>query len=427
MFFDYNMYEIQWKLSIRRFVMKAKDKRESGTGSIYWYEARKKYVASFYNPFGKRVSKSFKTREEASEFLDMQLSSIENKLYVDIPSDNITLAEWITDYLITYKKPYVSLQTYQAYVSATVRLKPILHLRLKCTANIYPIQKFFNDKIHDYSFSTINLMKTVLFQSVRKAYDLHMIPENYTEKLEIHPLRNRKKHHMVKVFSVEQLNLLRNGLFYYYEHRRRGMEHYVIFMIALYTGLRIGEILALQWKDIDLDKELLSVSKTLITLRDKSSIQECPKTESSYRTVRIPKVLSDLLKDYKAYCHSLTNDKILYFNSLDNDFSKSFLFSNYQGDYFPYASVRIMFSRLCKRFHIIDYTFHSLRHTFASYLLANGVPVTTVSHVLGHRSPAVTLSIYLHFVPQADSVVASTASFMYEKDLDEVSHSLSAR
>lgn len=401
------------------------EKRAPGTGSIYWYEARKKYVASFFNPFGKRVSKSFKTKEEASEFLDMQMSSIENKLYVDMPAENITLAEWITNYLITYKKPYVSLQTYQSYVSATVRLKPILHLRLKRSANIYVIQKFFNDMVKEYSFNTIKLMKTVLYQAIHKAYDLHMIPENYADKLEIHPLRNIKKHRMVKVFSVEQLSLLHDAFYYYYEHKRRGMEQYVIFMIALYAGLRVGEILALQWSDIDLNKGKIFVSKTLITLRDKTSIQNCPKTESSYRTVSIPKILIDLLKDYKEYCHGLTNDKILYFNALDNDFSKSFLFSNYQGGYFPYSAVRVMFSRICKRYHICNYTFHSLRHTFASYLLANGVPITVVSHVLGHRSPAVTLSIYSHFVPQSDSVIIATVSSMYEKNLDEVSHSLS--
>ena len=150
--------------------------------------------------------------------------------------------------------------------------------------------------------------------------------------------------------------------------------------ICLYTGLRIGELLALTWDDIDLEKRLISVTKTCHDgknqLGEYQRIINSPKTFSSRRTIPFPKQL------------------LIVFETL-KELSSKYVISNNKEN-ISIRSYQRSFTLLLKRIGIKHKGFHSLRHTFATRSIEYGMDVKTLSEILGHKNAAITLNRYVH-------------------------------
>lgn len=154
--------------------------------------------------------------------------------------------------------------------------------------------------------------------------------------------------------------------------------------LSMYCGLRIGEVCALQWKDISLQKETLTISKTLIRLQQKESSEkektqiviQTPKSDSSIRTIPIPSFLLPVLKEYKA----------------DDD---CFVITGTPHCMEPRVCLR-KFKGLIQKAGISDYNFHACRHTFATRCVEVGMDPKTLSELLGHSSVKTTLDRYVH-------------------------------
>ena len=154
--------------------------------------------------------------------------------------------------------------------------------------------------------------------------------------------------------------------------------------IALYAGLRIGEICALSWNDIDLDNKLITVRHTVSritapedTERKSVLIIDSPKTPASLRTIPICSKLNHFLKAAKPQTHSG------YVVSTTNNFVSPRTFE-------------YRFHATLKKHHIQDIHFHGLRHTFATRCIERSVDIKSLSQILGHTSEAITLKTYAH-------------------------------
>lgn len=151
--------------------------------------------------------------------------------------------------------------------------------------------------------------------------------------------------------------------------------------LCLYTGLRIGELLALEWTDIDFAKGELRVNKTCHDGRNRDGvfarITDVPKTQSSIRTIPLPKQLMPLLREAKKKSHSIY---------IVSSGEKPISIRSYQRT----------FAMLQDNLDIPHRGFHSLRHTFATRALECGMDVKTLSEILGHKNPTVTLNRYVH-------------------------------
>ena len=156
-------------------------------------------------------------------------------------------------------------------------------------------------------------------------------------------------------------------------------------LICLYMGLRIGELLALEWTDVDFSKNELSITKTCFDGKDKNGvfgrITNAPKTDTSMRIIPIPKSLVPILKEMK---RKAKNQYVI------SNGEKPLMVRSYQRS----------FERLLKRLQIPHKGFHSLRHTFATRALEIGVDVKTLSEILGHKNANVTLQRYAHSMPE---------------------------
>ncbi len=188
------------------------------------------------------------------------------------------------------------------------------------------------------------------------------------------------------IFVKNMLSMSTKGI---YEH---GL--YAFSCIALYTGMRRGEIACLEWEDIDLDNHYIGVSKSATQLKDRVIIKE-PKTKAGYRKIKIDQRLRDILVKYKA-AHKrfyLQQGIIPIYNWVfptpNNEMQKPNLWSHRINDYM-------------KKWDI-DHTLHDLRHTHASNLLMYNFPLTELSMRLGHADPQITLRVYSHFVTGMES------------------------
>ena len=150
-------------------------------------------------------------------------------------------------------------------------------------------------------------------------------------------------------------------------------------ILCLYTGLRIGELLALEWSNIDFSKGELTVSKTCHDAKTENGykrITDTPKTTTSRRVIPIPRQILPLLREQKKKSRStyvVGEDRLQ-----------------------SVRSYQYSFSLLLKKLGIPHRGFHALRHTFATRALECGMDVKTLSEILGHKNPVVTLNRYAH-------------------------------
>lgn len=151
--------------------------------------------------------------------------------------------------------------------------------------------------------------------------------------------------------------------------------------IALYTGCRMGEILGLQWKDIDLDKGTLEVNKNVVFISHKGKIIQTPKTESSYRKIPIPKQLVDILLEFKP---------------LEKDYNTFVTSKSGGGEPQCPRSFQWVCYRLLNKIGVKPKGLHAFRHSFTCRLLENNIQPKIASDLLGHSSTRITMDVYAH-------------------------------
>lgn len=159
------------------------------------------------------------------------------------------------------------------------------------------------------------------------------------------------------------------------------------------TGLRIGECLGLRWDDLDLSKRELHVRHSLAEVRGKHILQE-PKTQASRRTIPLPARSVDRLRSYRRSLGAVPHARMAIFVDRNGQWLRK---SNL---------MRRLWHPLLKRAGLPKLGFHALRHGHASALLAAGESVVDVSARLGHRDPAITMSVYAHALPDRAREVA---------------------
>jgi integrase len=155
---------------------------------------------------------------------------------------------------------------------------------------------------------------------------------------------------------------------------------YLAIMLCLYTGIRIGEVCGLKREDIDFEKKRITVKRTIQRLKSNDSVQKTevsalsPKSQSSSRFIPMPDFIAELLHRYN---HS------------------SFIISDNDNPLEP-RTLQYRFKRILKLADVREVNFHTTRHTFVARALENGFDVKTLSEIMGHSSPVITLSKYAH-------------------------------
>lgn len=286
---------------------------------------------------------------------------------------------WLDEWFVNYVCPSSKLKTCERY-------RQIIEKHVKVKLGEYELDELTPLRLQRYvtelmqsgnlvtgkglAANTVNGIITVMQGSLRLAFVLGQAKEYTADRLK----RPKPKEKEVRCFTlVEQKKIERAVL-----NRKKEKEFGIL--LCLYTGLRIGELLALEWSDIDFRTGILTVSKTCHDGRKNGvscKIVDSPKTPSSKREIPLPKQLLPLLKEGKKRYRS------------------QYVVSN-KGKSVSVRSYQRVFALLQKRLGIEHKGFHSLRHTFATRALECGMDVKTLSEILGHKNATVTLNRYAH-------------------------------
>lgn len=287
--------------------------------------------------------------------------------------------EWLNIWLNNYIKPSAKERTYIRY-EQLIRTHIAPKIGGKDVNDLTPIvlQSFVTELLNTGNLKTgkelsanfVNMVISVIQNSLKTAHLVGIANEYVANKIK----RPKTKEKQVECFSC---------------HEQKKIEHYVLnsgkdklfgIVLCLYTGLRIGELLALTWDDIDFGKGLLFVSKTCHDGNDGINhirIIDSPKTVHSRRVIPLPKQILYLLKGIKkrSECEYIVADG-----------DKPVFVRSYQRT----------FEFLLKKLNIPHKGFHSLRHTFATRAMECGMDVKTLSELLGHKNATITLNRYAH-------------------------------
>jgi len=223
------------------------------------------------------------------------------------------------------------------------------------------------------SGTSVNMILTLCKLMFEYAIDFDMLRENPCARIKSIPARNFRK--VVAFTRGEQLKIED-----YVDHSNN-TELFGI-LLDFYTGLRIGELLALEWEDIDLKHGIISVNKTVFTTVDDEGNWytkiDTPKTRTSNREIPIPDWMIEKLKERKK-----------------QNMSKWVVYKN-DGSSVSGKRYARLFSLMLDALEIEPHHFHAIRHTFATRALENGMDVRTLADILGHANPNVTLNVYAH-------------------------------
>jgi len=360
-------------------------RRANGEGSIRKrkdgrWEGR--YTAAYDPETGKRVVKNVlgKTQAEVKEKLK---KAIEESGILDIlRSDEYTVASWAQTWFELYAEPNIRESTadyYKRYIDR--HIVPVLgDIKLNKLSS-RDIQKLYNDmkdhgrireaqkeKNPGLSNAYVRGLHTMLHGCLERAVKERLISRNPTDDCIVPKLQKQE----MKILHPDDISA--------YLKAAKKREVLPMFFLELTCGLRKGELTALLWDDLDIEKKVLSVSKQAAAIKGGGVKITRPKTETSIRRVSVSDEAIDLLmKEHKKHP--------------DNPYMFP---SPKTGEMYHPDSVVNLHKKILKDAGLEHIRFHDLRHTFATLALQNGVDVKTVSSMLGHFSAGFTLTTYAH-------------------------------
>jgi len=332
---------------------------------------------------GKQKRRAFygKTRAEVQQKLTAALNDVNNDKYIE-PS-KMTLAQWLEAWMKEYKRNYLRASSFYniyQYVHGII-IPRIGSVKLKDMKR-ESVQRFINGLIDDgYKATTVKVYHGALSGALKQAYENGLIADNPAVGSKL-PLEKKEEK---RVFTQEEQAA-------FVKVAKDSIQGQVCIFI-LCTGLRIGECLALEWNDIDFIEKTVRISKTITVTRnpyDKSAqtsgVAE-PKTQSGNRTIPLLPSALVLLEIIKAN-QIILNDKI-FCNAIGEPIKDSF--------------VRYYLRLFLEQIGIDKqekFTVHSLRHTFATRGLENGIELRVMQELLGHASMSMTADLYTHVLPE---------------------------
>ena len=218
---------------------------------------------------------------------------------------------------------------------------------------------------------------------LQKAVYWQMIVSNPAERVQAPKTKKPKR----KYYDDEQSKALISGLMKLTEEQ---FKYKVAIILTIFTGVRLGELMGLEWDDINFREGIVSINRSSQYLADKGVFTKVPKTESSIRDVAIPDFVVSLLEEYKCWY----DEQKYQYGELWIDSNRLFV----QADGRPMhpSTISKWFEKFVAQIGLPVINFHGLRHTNATLLIAQNIDVSVVAARLGHAQITTTLNFYVH-------------------------------
>ena len=272
-----------------------------------------------------------------------------------------------------------------------------------------PVKKLFKLKkdTNGLSSKTIlhhhRLIGVILTQAVRD----RLIPQNVADR---NSMKAPRLEHKEAVFlddkqAREVLSLL----------DKEDIKWKTAMYLLIFSGIRRGELMGLEWQDIDFGNRVIHIRRTSQYVQHMGIITKSPKNETSIRTIKLSEMMFEILREYQQYWRNRRADlgdawkDYIEITCVDNTkkiVRNDRLFNKTDSTPMNPDSITQWTREFIKKNNLAHFTPHSLRHTHATLLIAEGVSIPTVSHRLGHSSITTTSKIYAHAIQSADEIAS---------------------
>ncbi len=371
-------------------------RRGHGEGSIY---RRKdgRWTAAITLDGHKRKTFYGETRKEVQDKLNAALH--EQKQGVLATGPQQTLGAYLERWLEQVVKLTLRPNTYKGYRSVTnYHLIPALgYIKLQ-KLSIEHLQAFFAQKQGQVEPSMIGYIHSVLNSALKNAVKWGLVGRNVADLVSL-PHAERYE---AQILTVDEARKLLEVA--------RGSRLDALLLVAVTTGMRRGELVALHWSDVDLEKGILQVRHTLAWVRGMGYVEGEPKTKAGRRKIMLSSRVVEVLKEHKVRQEQARIRKGEKWQE------HGLIFCNIHGGYFNPGYVWRLFKKLLKKADLPDVRFHDLRHGAATVLLAAKIDLKAVSELLGHSSVAITADIYQSVLSEQQQEIVKKMDDLFQRN-----------
>lgn len=358
-----------------------------------------------------------KTEKQNQKALEKFVFEFEEKVksgkYLD--GEKITFQAFTEIWKTDYAELHLEATTIQAYrhLLDTHIIPAIGHLKL---SRIQPnhMNKLYNLMLKErkdgkpggYSPTTVKRTHAVISSILSTAVKWNIVLDNPCER--VSPPKQVRNTDDIQFFTLEQSEAFLGAVDADLGGGKISLQHKVFFLLALFCGLRRGELIALQWADFDFKRNTVSITKST-GLIDGKPYTKAPKNHSSIRTVAVPESLMSLIRQYQKEQYRLRLSLGTYWKG------EGHLFIQTDGKQMYPSTPYGVFKGIIHRYNagdppelLPDIPLHGLRHTSATLLISQNIDVRTVSGRLGHAQTSTTMNIYSHQLKKMDEKAAET-------------------
>ena len=356
-------------------------RRGKGEGSLYQRKSDGRWVGSFKPEDGSRKYVYGDTRKEAHEKLQKAMRDCQQgKL---LANSKQTVRQYLEQWLEQAHHPSIRETTYHEHgILLRVHILPALgHVPLQ---RLTPqrIQAFYAKKL-DEGLSTgyIQTMHAILHKALDNAVKWELVPRNVCDFVTAPRIVRHERQPLTPDQAQQLLQAAK-------DHRLEAL-----LTVAITTGMRKGELLALRWVDINLNDGSLQVRRTVSYISGKGYIESEPKTQKGRRKIILPPVVLLALKQHQMH------QKEARLKAGPGWEEHGLVFCNLYGRYLSAASLTRLFRAILKAAGVPRVRFHDLRHSAATILLSMGIHPKVVQELLGHSNISMTMNTYSHVLP----------------------------
>jgi len=339
---------------------------------------------------GERKSLYGKTRQEAARLLAKALREREDGL--SVLGDRQTVEEYLTTWIQTEKYRVKRSSSRRYGYEVRLRLIPRLGKIVLSKLTAQQIGTFYARELENGTTpNTVRYCHMVLHAALEDALKQGLVHRNVADMVDP-PRRPKRK---MAVYTEGQVHVLLRAV--------AGDRLEALCVLVLATGMREGELLALTWDEVDLERAIVTVRTTLHRYPGEGLVSEEAKTDHSNRVIALPRTVVGSLRHHKFKLaeeqarlgDAWTEQNLVFPNAIGQPIEPS----GFRKRWWP---------RLVKKSGLPYIRFHDLRHTAATLLLARGIPVKVVSEMLGHAGVSITLDLYGHVLPHMQQQAAAT-------------------
>jgi integrase len=342
-------------------------------------------------------------KKDAETRLNEIINQYDKGLFVK--PGKVTLADYLDRWLQDYAHPNLAPRTREVY-EMMIRQHLTKHLgNLPLTA-LRPehLQKYYNDRLlTGLSPQTVRHHHTLIHKALQDALEWALVSRNVADSVKPPKVQTKD----MQIWNVDEIDQFLQAA--------KHTPYYPLFHLALFSGMRRSELLALRWQDVDLILAEVSVNRSLHQLKDNTYVFRSPKTAKGRRTIALTPSSSLILQEHYLKCKDLSakldipfNDDTLVFCHIEN------------GKPIRPNTITRAWTLTAIKAKLKPIRLHDARHSHASLMLKQGIHPKIVQERLGHSSIAITLDTYSHVTPGLQQAAAKRFDEAFTKSYNDI-------